>query len=110
MNLDLVTHKELAPLMAKYEALAKRLEELERLQDEWVDTKTAMRLTGVSRTTLTEERERPGTKLEYKYEGSKPLYSRASIFSYNESRKIPKAISIERTMMVSRSQQKGKAA
>jgi hypothetical protein len=92
MQIDIVTREEFASLMDEMVQLKQRVAELERLQDEWVDTKIAIRIVGVSRTTLEKERQRPGTKLEYKYEGAKPLYSRASLFNYNEARRIPRGI------------------
>jgi hypothetical protein len=57
---------------------------------EWVDTKEAMRLTGIKQAeTLKAERERPHTKLVVKFEGKKrkmPRYLVSSLLAYNEAR------------------------
>jgi hypothetical protein len=57
---------------------------------EWVDTREALRLTGLKQAeSLKAERERPGTLLVYKFEGKGnrlPRYLRSSILAYNERR------------------------
>jgi hypothetical protein len=61
---------------------------IKSLQSEWVDTKEAMRITGIKQAqTLKKERERLGTALVVKFEGrtgKSPRYLRASLLEYNE--------------------------
>lgn len=60
------------------------------LLSEWVDTKEAMRITGIKQAqTLKRERERPGTVVKVKFEGrtsSTPRYLRSSLLEYNEKK------------------------
>lgn len=73
----------------KIKPLMDKVQKLEAQQDEWVNTKEATRITGVTDDTLKAERDRPRTLIEVKFEGKtgkKPLYSRASLLAYNESR------------------------
>jgi hypothetical protein len=65
------------------------------LISEWVDTKEAMRLTGVKQAeTLKAERERRGTLIEYKLEGISPRYLRSSLVAYSE-RKVRRRVSAQ---------------
>jgi hypothetical protein len=86
----LVNGNELVKLILHLtEPLRKRIEYLESCLTEWVDTKEAMRITGIkSPDTLKTERERLGTLIKAKLEGRKPLYSRASLLAYNEARSV----------------------
>jgi hypothetical protein len=57
------------------------------LLSEWVDTKEAMKITGVKSQTLKRERERPGTVVKVKFEGktsTSPRYLRTSLLEYND--------------------------
>lgn len=61
---------------------------LESLDDD-VDTKTALRLTGIkSRTTLMAERSRPGTLLQHSKLGRSCVYSRASCLAYKRAHRL----------------------
>lgn len=54
--------------------------------DDDVDTKTALKLTGIkSVTTLMAERDRPGTLLRYSKLGRSCVYSRASCLAYKRA-------------------------
>jgi hypothetical protein len=54
-----------------------------------VTTAEALRLTGIkSRTTLLEERDRPGTLLRYSKHGRSTSYSRKSCVDYRLSRRL----------------------
>jgi hypothetical protein len=70
--------------------LEAELQLVKSLQDEWVDTKTALRITGLKKAqTLKAERERPGTLVAVKFEGemsNTPRYSRASLLAYNDKK------------------------
>jgi hypothetical protein len=63
---------------------------IKSLQDEWVNTTEAMRITGIRQAqTLKIERERPGTKLVVKFEGKTgrlPRYLRTSLLAHNENK------------------------
>ncbi|KUG06906.1 hypothetical protein [Solirubrum puertoriconensis] len=90
------TLAELADLPAKMHELEQRFAALElQLQayveaiDDDVDTATALQLTGInSRTTLVAERDRKGTLLKYRKEGTKCLYSRRSCIDYKLSKRL----------------------
>ena len=74
---------------AAMEPLQKELELIKSLQSEWVDTKVALKMTGLkSAETLKAERERLNTKLIFKLEGKFPKYLRASILAYNEAKTV----------------------
>jgi len=68
--------------------LEAELQLVKSLQDEWVDTKTALKIIGRKKPqTLKAERERPGTLIVVKFEGkmsSTPRYLRASLLAYND--------------------------
>lgn len=71
------------------EPLKRKLAFIESCQTEWVDTREAMRITGIkSPDTLKSERERANTQIKAKLEGRKPLYSRASLLAYNLERSV----------------------
>lgn len=75
--------KEAADNTAKFE---QRIAELEALGDEYVDTKMALRILGVGKSWLERERHKPGTLLVVSYAGSKPTYSRASLYAAKAAR------------------------
>ncbi|MCC3159482.1 hypothetical protein LJ737_19730 [Hymenobacter sp. 15J16-1T3B] len=87
---------DLAELPAQLYALQQQMQQMQvRLDayvesiDDDVDTATALKLTGIaSRTTLLAERDRPGTKLAYRKEGTKCLYSRRSCIDYKLSKRL----------------------
>jgi hypothetical protein len=66
------------------------LQLIKSLQDEWVDTKTALKITGLKKgQTLKIERERPGTLLVVKFIGSMsntPRYLRTSLLAYSDKK------------------------
>jgi len=88
--------EELAKLPALVEKLALRIEHLEsrnaiyeEFADDEVSTKKALELTGIkSRTTLIEERDRPGTLLRYSKHGRSTSYSRKSCIDYKLARRL----------------------
>jgi hypothetical protein len=66
-----------------------RLAVHEEFADDEVGTKKALQLTGIkSRTTLIEERDRPGTLLRYSKHGRSTSYSRKSCIDYRLSRRL----------------------
>lgn len=88
----LVQWSQLLPLITRLETLEKELTELKQGQSEWVDTKEALRMTGLKcGDTLKAERERPNTRVRVKFEGStnkQPRYLRSSLIAYNEARTL----------------------
>ncbi|MBH8567309.1 hypothetical protein KB206_00320 [Microvirga sp. STS02] len=77
------------PLTDKVEQLEKKLNLIESLQDEWVDTKTALKMIGRKRPeTMKSLRERDGTLIKYKQEGSRFFYCRRSIIAHSESKTV----------------------
>ncbi len=80
---DMRVEEMLKPLKAE-------LQLVKSLQSEWVDTKEALKITGIKTAqTLKRERERPGTVVVFKMEGkmcSTPRYLRASLIAYNEKK------------------------
>ncbi|MDF7810784.1 hypothetical protein [Hymenobacter sp. YC55] len=88
--------EQLAALPNQYQQLEQRLVLLEQrltayvesVNDE-VDTHEALKLTGIkSRTTLIEERKRPGTLLQYSKHGKSVSYSRKSCIDYKLDRRL----------------------
>jgi hypothetical protein len=78
-----------ALLAAKLAPLLERIVQLEEGLTEYVDTKEAMRLTGLTAETLKTHRERPGTLIVVKLEGktgAHPQYLRSSLIAFNKSR------------------------
>lgn len=73
--------------------LQEELALIKSLIPDWVNTKEAMRLTGIKQAeTLKAERERPKTLIVVKFEGKKPLYLRSSLITYNESRTLRRIV------------------
>jgi hypothetical protein len=70
--------------------LEQELQLIKSLQNDWVNTKEAMRITGIKQAeTLKAERERPSTLIVVKFEGTTgkmPLYLLTSLLAYNDSR------------------------
>jgi hypothetical protein len=67
--------------------LQEELALVKSLIPEWVNTKEAMRLTGIKQAeTLKAIRERPKTLLIVKFEGKTPLYLRSALIAYNDSK------------------------
>ena len=94
------------------EELLKRDQRIDRLEqfltayiesvDDEVDTATALQLTGIkSRTTLIEERDRPGTLLRYSKHGRSTAYSRASCIDYKLSRRLAQTEQPTTTLRIS---------
>jgi hypothetical protein len=90
-TLDLVTREELAIRDRKIERLEKLLEAYVSSQEEWLDTATALRTTGIkARSTLADyvRADAPGTtqegRITYKKEGTKCLYLRSSCIDYRQ--------------------------
>lgn len=78
---------------AATQPLLQKIELLESLTDEWVETKVALKLTGIkSRTTLALERERPSSLLQYEGIGKAIRYSRASCIAFTESKRLGKTV------------------
>ena len=89
--LQFVLWEHIAPLIDYIQTLESRVIQLEEGLSEYVDTKEALRITGIKTPeTLKRERERPGTLIITKSEGETnkhPRYLRASLIAYNESRR-----------------------
>lgn len=84
---EILTKEEtLAAIAQATEPLLKKIAKLERELNAWVDTKTAMQIMQVSRTTL--ENLRRDNRIECTYEGTKPLYSRLSLQNYMEGKSL----------------------
>jgi predicted mannosyl-3-phosphoglycerate phosphatase (HAD superfamily) len=88
--------EELAALPARLQQLEQRQQLLEQrltayvesVEDD-VDTHTALKLTGLhSRTTLIEERKRPGTLIKFSKHGRSVSYSRKSCIDYKLARRL----------------------
>ena len=77
-------------IRAAIEPLERKLKLVEASQSEWVDTKEAMRLTGIRcADTLKAEREREHTALIVKFEGRTgkiPKYLRSSLLAHSETK------------------------
>ncbi|GAA4349983.1 hypothetical protein GCM10023185_07180 [Hymenobacter saemangeumensis] len=82
------TPADIADLRREFLALQAFVQEFVSSQDDEVDTKTALKLTGIkSRTTLIMERERPGTLLKHAKHGRSTSYSRASCIAYKRAKR-----------------------
>ncbi len=79
-----------APLIRQAVApLEARLTAYIEAVDDDLPTAQALRLTGIgSRTTLIAERQRPGTLLAWRKEGTRALYSRRSCIDYKLARRL----------------------
>ena len=91
--ITIVTPEELQAVVSRLTLMEMRLEVYEEAFkaafDEEVGTKRALQLTGIkSRTTLIEERDRPGTLLRYSKHGRSTSYSRKSCIDYKLSRRL----------------------
>jgi hypothetical protein len=88
-SIAFVTPAELHQFVARLELVEMRLAVHEEFADDEVRTKKALQLTGIkSRTTLIEERDRPGTLLRYSKHGRSTSYSRKSCIDYRLSRRL----------------------
>jgi hypothetical protein len=76
---DLIIEEKIKPLQDELKLVKSRV-------SEWVDTKEAARISGITDDTLRAERKRPGTLIRVKFEGSKPYYLRDSLVAYSEAR------------------------
>ena len=85
---DLITREDLAPVLRRLVQLEALVAAYVEAMDEDVPTATALRLTGIgSRTTLIAERQRPGTLLVHRKEGTRALYSRRSCIAHKLARR-----------------------
>ncbi|GAA4392163.1 hypothetical protein [Hymenobacter koreensis] len=91
-------HNELKQQLAEFKTT---IDELVALLDEYVPTKTAMKITGISRDGLEAERKRPNTLLRFKKEGRTPLYSRRSLSLYNQSKHLLPYVTTQRMKLAS---------
>ncbi|GGG33889.1 hypothetical protein [Hymenobacter glacieicola] len=90
-TLSFVTPEEFQQLSTRVDELAERLKAYVETTDDEVDTTTALKLTGIkSRTTLIEERKRPGTLLKYSTHGRSVSYSRKSCIDYKQALRLNK--------------------
>jgi uncharacterized protein (UPF0335 family) len=90
-SLQLVQWEQFKPFIDRMERLERELAAVKALQSEWVDTKEALRITGIkSGDTLKRLRERPDAVIVVKLEGKtskQPRYLRSSLIAYNETRR-----------------------
>lgn len=88
-SFDFVVYDDFAPLMQRLEALERQIVDLKNNQTEYVDTKEALRITGLKHgQSLKAARERPGSLVIVKFEGINnqiPRYLRSSLLAYNEA-------------------------
>ncbi|WP_045687734.1 hypothetical protein [Hymenobacter sp. AT01-02] len=76
-------------VQAAIEPLKREVVYLRAQTNEWVDTPTALKLTGIkSNTTLRAERDRPNTVLKFSGIGRAIRYSRDSCVQYAESKRL----------------------
>ena len=87
---QVVLWEHVAPLFAEVAQLKSELAQLKRLSAEWVDTKEALRITGIkSGDTLKRLRELCDSPIIVRVEGKtakQPKYSRTSLVAYCESK------------------------
>jgi hypothetical protein len=88
-SISYVTPEEYTTLLQRIDRLEKLLEAYVATQDEWLNTASALRVTGIkSRTTLVQfaRASAPGIqengRITYAKEGTRALYSRASCIDY----------------------------
>ena len=94
-SIAFVTPAELSQVIARLDLVEMRLAVHEEFADDEVRTKKALQLTGIkSRTTLIEERDRPGTLIRYSKHGRSTSYSRKSCIDYRLSRRLPQPSSL----------------
>ena len=72
----------------KIKPLQEELALIKSLQDSWVNTKEAEKITGIKSQALKKERERPGTVIEFKLEGTRPFYLRTSLLEYSAKKTV----------------------
>ncbi|NEM96197.1 hypothetical protein [Pontibacter burrus] len=71
------------------EGLTRRVDDLERNLDEDIKgTAAAAKFAGVSVRTLQNERDRPGTLIQFKKVGRAVSYSRKSLIAYKQSKRL----------------------
>jgi predicted mannosyl-3-phosphoglycerate phosphatase (HAD superfamily) len=88
-SITFVTPAELSEVVARLDMVEQRLAVHEEFADDEVRTKKALELTGIkSRTTLIEERDRPGTLIRYSKHGRSTSYSRKSCIDYRLARRL----------------------
>jgi predicted mannosyl-3-phosphoglycerate phosphatase (HAD superfamily) len=94
-SITFVTPAELSEVVARLDMVEQRLAVHEEFADDEVRTKKALQLTGIkSRTTLIEERDRPGTLIRYSKHGRSTSYSRKSCIDYRLSRRLHRQSSL----------------
>jgi len=93
ISLDEITKlpERILMLERKQSLLEERLELILLATDDEVRTPMALKLTGLkSRTSLIEERDRPGTEIRYSKHGRSVSYSRQSCIDYRQARRLRK--------------------
>ena len=89
VTLTFVTPEELNRVLHRLDQMEQRLAAYVASINDEVTTAEALRLTGIkSRTTLLEERDRPGTLLRYSKHGRSTSYSRKSCIDYKLSHRL----------------------
>ena len=87
MLIEIITPEKFRVLEREVNQLRALIKDFMDSLDDEVDTKTALRLTGIrSRTTLVAERRRGGSLLIYSKHGRSVTYSRAGCLAYRRSR------------------------
>ncbi|WP_125921780.1 hypothetical protein [Hymenobacter lapidarius] len=87
--IEVVTAAEHQKLVDEVASLRTLCTDLLNSLNEDVDTKTALKLTGIkSCTTLINERQRPGTLLQFSKLGRRCVYSRASCLAYKRAHRF----------------------
>lgn len=86
MTIEFVTLQEHFVVVRELAELRRLVGDFVASLDDDVDTKTALKLTGIkSPTTLIAERQRPGTPLQHSKLGRSCVYSRASCLAYKRA-------------------------
>ncbi|GAA4299628.1 hypothetical protein [Nibribacter koreensis] len=90
--MEVVTQREFREFLLEHRTqmrqVTRDLEFMKSVTVQDVGTEMALRITGISLSSLTRERDRPGTLIKWKKDGKTCLYDIWSLKAYNESRNM----------------------
>ena len=92
LTFDLTQFPEFQHLQQQCQQLAEQLREVQAQLPQWVDEVEAQRITGLSRTTMFRERQRPHSLIRWKQDHG-VRYERASLIAHNHSRAVVRGAS-----------------